>query len=906
MEVLQQSLVSFLSSFMLAKTENIQIKDFLVRKMLRMRSVQKIIIESMCKLEPIINQEILSIDGLKVPSSTRNIVKRPKLLTLAEEIKNVMENYEYIQGKVTDMKNMVENIDLSVEISPEDPDFYTKNTSPGAAFSFLSSVDEYKPITNKEIEEISEELWSRHIEVERMLKVEVEKYIAEMDLLENKYFYKIADVKQKAGIKINNLENEIISLTEFFRKQIDQYGMRIEEQISRENERIWMEENIIKQNFDSSPVRDLPSALNKIRKLLNIKRIYEKRRNKDEKLIKGLNSKLQLLLDKFSELQESNSKLLTNFSSLSWCLGTVIESSNLSAQLKQKALKHVAKQNFNKLETMMKTQGIFELNSIEVITKKFDEFKDGIVSISSNLKDEGVKNKISKLVAENKIEDIRKNTVMKKAQIKSASPRRAMANRNRTPKSGDREKPNENAIDQLKQALINIDEEIKKNNKVLADDLEELVAEDESELDIPSGELNAYKDIEYEKRRHSANPILKRSVATSPNGGFNDKIHEKPALEHVVKNYETCYSQTLPLTVNSSQTQTSSQLFIKIIDHVSSFLNRGRDQNTVFFMPTEREIEDLITNTLQKSLVAKFEKGIQTVKDTPNYDIVLQDNSLIRGLMNKSQFARREKSFLERDDRNDNITIERFTNLPGIDSLDTLIDLKSPVIIQATEAYKKEFQIHTQLKGLKKLDFNDIQALWEKVINRRIIEGEKDKISIYLRGYLGTDRFEGEKKKVIEMIEAFKAEENSFQSLTPNSSLKPMRPFSEKALNNWKRLMFKFIFKKLFMSKAFDFYASPTDMLYEAAKKIKFVKHRINKTSKKLQMPSKNLSQDKFQYEKSEKWILNSITPTLVDTYRAKSRYRTNKRNYTADRLKRVKSPIRDKDTNQDSKFPVL
>ncbi|OMJ90659.1 hypothetical protein SteCoe_6939 [Stentor coeruleus] len=251
--------------------------------------------------------------------------------------------------------------------------------------------------------------------------------------------------------------------------------------------------------------------------------------------------------------------------------------------------------------------------------------------------------------------------------------------------------------------------------------------------------------------------------------------------------------------------------------------------------------------------------------------------------------------------------IEKFTSLPGINALDTSIDQKNPTIIQATEAYKKEFQIHTQLKGLKKLDFNDIQTLWERVINRRIIEGEKDKISIYLRGYLGTDKFEKEKKRIIDMIEAFKVEENTSQSLTPNTSLKPMRPFNDRPLNNWKKLMFKFIFKKLFVSKAFDFYASPTDMLYEAAKKIRFIKHRINKSPKKLQMINKNQNHDKFQYEKSEKWILNSITPTLVDTYRAKSRYKTNRRNYTADRLKRAKSPVREKDTSQDtSKLPVL
>ena len=42
-----------------------------------------------------------------------------------------------------------------------------------------------------------------------------------------------------------------------------------------------------------------------------------------------------------------------------------------------------------------------------------------------------------------------------------------------------------------------------------------------------------------------------------------------------------------------------------------------------------------------------------------------------------------------------------------------------------------------------------------------MVEGEKDKISLYLRGYLGTDQFEEEKKRMIEMILSKNPEDQS-------------------------------------------------------------------------------------------------------------------------------------------------
>ena len=150
-----------------------------------------------------------------------------------------------------------------------------------------------------------------------MLQVEVEKYKIEMNVVDKKYYYRLRNIKTKSGLKIKSLEDQIINLTQFFYNQIDRIGMEIEDKISSENERFFIEEELLRKSNDFSPVRDLPSALQRIRHLLGAKKIYEKRMYQDEKIIKGLNTKLHQLIEKFTELQNMNSVILNNFSSLS-------------------------------------------------------------------------------------------------------------------------------------------------------------------------------------------------------------------------------------------------------------------------------------------------------------------------------------------------------------------------------------------------------------------------------------------------------------------------------------------------------------------------------------------------------------------------------------------------------------
>ena len=110
MENLQHGLVSFLASFISSRITQTELTESLIRKMLKLKPVQKIIIDSMIKLEPIINNEILAINNLKTTPSQRSIQRKSKLLMLADEVKSVMNNYEYIQGQLSSMKTIVDEI----------------------------------------------------------------------------------------------------------------------------------------------------------------------------------------------------------------------------------------------------------------------------------------------------------------------------------------------------------------------------------------------------------------------------------------------------------------------------------------------------------------------------------------------------------------------------------------------------------------------------------------------------------------------------------------------------------------------------------------------------------------------------------------------------------------------------
>lgn len=74
----------------------------------------------------------------------------------------------------------------------------------------------------------------------------------------------------------------------------------------------------------------------------------------------------------------------------------------------------------------------------------------------------------------------------------------------------------------------------------------------------------------------------------------------------------------------------------------------------------------------------------------------------------------------------------------------------------AYEEYKAEFKIEARRLGIKKIEVKDAAKIWQIVIRRRLREGEGDDISVYLRGFQGTDKFDSEIDEIIDLLASHK------------------------------------------------------------------------------------------------------------------------------------------------------
>ena len=157
------------------------------------------------------------------------------------------------------------------------------------------------------------------MDVEKLIKGEMEKYLFQLNKIESKYFYKIEEIKLKTGTKIQSFEEKIERMNENFNQKMNRVHMIVEDNYSNNYEKFLIQKVLLKHNNSYLEIKDLPTAISKIRALLTSNKFYEKKANQDEKLIKGLNNKLKQIVDQYSQLQETNTKLLSNFSIISSC-----------------------------------------------------------------------------------------------------------------------------------------------------------------------------------------------------------------------------------------------------------------------------------------------------------------------------------------------------------------------------------------------------------------------------------------------------------------------------------------------------------------------------------------------------------------------------------------------------------
>lgn len=859
MENIQIGFISFIASYISSQSENPKTRELLVRKMMRMKSVQKIILESMSQLSALIYQEILSIE--KIRSSSHQIVpKNSKLLTLAEDIKNIMNNYVFIQGKVSDMREIINSFEEHIDPPQDNAEFKEFSTS---AYSFLSGIPPSQLITNADIEEISNDLWSKQVELETLLKIEVDKLKEFQNTIDNRYYYKYSFLKTKAGLKIQQLENYQIVLTERFKENINRFQMTNEDYLSAEYEKSLNEEKRISKIFDPSTIKDLQEAISKIKELLSIKLIYEKKRNKDEKLIKGLNAKLQILLDSYSELSEKNSLIESKFEEIKLNHDALLETS-MSSPKSREHFRIIAKQESIRLESAKP-----EIDFSEFMVRKGDNTPE---IRGSNTIGKGRNESIRVFRTEMKVDRLKKVPPRKKVRTATVATRTPVMQFIR------QHEKQEVAIQEFKQALKSIDEGFKTTNKALTENLEELVNfKLEAEILKESRELLNRMANGYIGNKKGLEVITETA---SDKKKVSDEFTDiSPLLQSEYQNTKIDKEIQFSSSVSTRSSQSESTFYHEIY----SIWDSNKTHHKAKELSSD-QIESTIIEVLRQWFRNIKEKDTQTDKEIKApIELKMAGNELIKGLMNRSK---RLTYFKPEESKSEDSIIDKIIKIPLMSEqeLNEIKESEINELIYAANEYKQEFKIHTQLKGYKRLELQNIFNLWDDIINRRISEGEQDKISIYLRGLLGTKQFENEKSSVIQMIQSSKMQD--FSTFTSHQIKSAKFTKSQNSKKNWKKIMSLLISNNIsFFVGGLSGLENPIDKLFEAAKKIKFVKHRLKRFAP---MPdSKPLDYDHFGYENSEKWIVRSTTPTLMNKTNVKSRYLNNRHIKTSAKLSR-------------------
>ena len=990
MENLHKGLIGFFASFISSQVSDPSLTSQLVSRMLRMKSVQRIIIKTLFKLEPIITSEVLTLKSSGSPKSSTSVARNSKLLLLSQDVKHLMNNYESIQGKLSSMMDIVDSLDYSVEHAPRTGG--GKNEPPSELENFLLSIVKKKATTTDEIYEIRDDAWSKHMDVEKMLKAEMAKYYTNLEKIDEKYFNRITTVKHKAGIRISKLEEELRRTWHCFREQLDRALMVNEESLSRQYEIIAEEEKTLTHDFEVQ-VHDYASALHKIKSLLAVRKILEKRRTQDEKIASGLSNKISVLTDKYMEMRNLNGKIVENLTSLSFCLEMFVTKSNIPLLVKEKMSKYIQKQKCQKLEAICRIDEIFEAYSILTVSNKFDTLKEGIETVSHSIRDENVKIKINKLIAESKIEEVDKSEALKNIQIvKSTSLKKGKGPIVRTGARREMSKEKEapkalSALESLKYAMSSIDEEIRRTDKAVEEtianaaniSISESIRDDESGLNAKGNSRGASKNNRRQKLAPKVSENLSRTEVFSTQG------------EEILREYKETLKEDKEIQVSVTNRNAEVQVDFEIYNKLSVSLLRNKTRKASSLQEilgeiSMKEMDDLLVNALNVVLSDKNDENTQTDKESGILDTSTPNNTIIRGLMNRVKTIKNDKPVLKKPgffaepNISDNLIIKKIFKTQGLDAkvfkteLKECVDVEeeNPKIVitsedrqsenidgkgmkpnktlplhlstletkyqkldqtlqegklrennkkilgekqkklsgannpfnQATDEYKQEFNLQIQMKGLKKANFEDIQKLWEEVITRRILEGETDKISLYLRGYLGTDKFDSEKERIISLIGSDSLNDVDKLSI-PESKNAPRI-----ALQRWKTIMHRiFARQALRFSSLIEPEDSPTDILFKAAKYLKFIKERLEKVSGRIKRNKKSLGNTELAIiYSSDKWSMNSISLTPVDRSNNKKKKHKlmNYKNET-ERFLRHKTPLQDKRTSDDiTKLPYI
>ncbi|CAG9332330.1 unnamed protein product [Blepharisma stoltei] len=382
----------------------------IAKRILKEKKAQKIILSAFVKLYPYMSGEIAKFQKRKTQTKNKKIdeAELEQQIFIERSGSLFLNNYRLIQQQVASLKTMIAKESNKDEAEAEKN--LNENNKKGSfhndrIVSLLTEITKIQPITMGEFQEISNEAWSRHMELEKLLREEVKKYEYKFNRVDAKYMYKFNWIKEKAGVKIDKLEKTIEENWEKYRVDIDRVAMTLEDEYSIQNENYAKEESEIARIITEEGI-DLESMGTKYKEILSVKRILEKKLTQAEKIIKGLDGKLRTAFQTLRNLEQQNSSHFAKMKMLTTCFLLLIDKSRLISDHKEKCRMCIAEERYDVLEKLFLEGEVLESPLQEFLIKRLYDVREalGILSLATN--EEATRMRVSKILNELRVDNI--------------------------------------------------------------------------------------------------------------------------------------------------------------------------------------------------------------------------------------------------------------------------------------------------------------------------------------------------------------------------------------------------------------------------------------------------------------------------------------------------------------------
>ena len=936
----------------------------LAQEILKTKPAQQVILDTIVKLHPIITGELsktqLSNAANSYSAEPQTTPKPPKI---SIDTKAVTSNYESLKSKLSQIKQVFyehnhNKQEIQFELRKEIEKVQMNLQHSDKLVNLLNEMNQYEPDFIENLRDISHDTWRLERQYDKLLQKEMQQFYLRFDQMKTKLSEKILYIKQKSGLKIQQLETQAQQATDNNRKVSDKVLMFLSDIESSQVEKQELEKAVLEEADQEAPIEDLPSALQKIENLKKAKLIQDKNLVLANKSIKELEGSLKVKNNSISELKSQVSQLESNALRLKAVSQLILGKSSFLDEDKKACSKMLREDKVAKLEHKLTSGEINEKAAQEFLVDEFNQFKETIKRTITQKEPQ----KAVELIDNFKLEEVITKSKKQKPK-KPKKPKKLKPKKPEPPRSHSRTNQRHDS-----QTPIEIPQKPSSTNRLAEDPSSESLRVSDSEQESARGEAPKLEVVVKVDRAVTSKPECKEAQTQSEkpveNYDFEDEVPEvseipKPSelvfQDNAEKNFEQVSrkdslrssqkdSQEYSQEDSEGELQKNPQNYPQSYYGAPEYspiksqktIKRRSSIRTEHYRETPQEVSNFKQN-LTRFILKHFPENPLGIKNLSNpqplrklLSLQLEETTLenlIFELLENSMVPKKN-NYTEMDTQ-DKLKNQKFLYSPLVRNL-VRRQFKVPVKKQdsqendlltwitntqksaeeAAQLYLAEFEVHKQEMGLKKCLLEDSKTIWNSVISRRLEEGEEDIISKFLRGLLGTETYESSKGKVLQAVV-----NNNIDELAETAKEFPIRFTLEKLVPppkpspcpdivyKWKSFterLQEIAAKKLYRNIA----ANDEQVLFEVAKNVKHVKQRMAKFSQRSSVSViTEPPQPEISLNLKDNWFK---TPRKLDPYSRKFSRELDQRETSDESRTRTRSTRRSKLSRKSVRFSPL